>query len=215
MSQHIASFIDHTLLSAISTRKDIIKLCREGNEWECACVCVNPYFVELAAKELKGSLCKVTTVVGFPLGQNLLATKVFEIKKALEDGADEIDMVINISALKEGLIEDVLEELSAARLACKTHILKVIIETAYLTDAQKQSACELIIQSGADFVKTSTGFAPHGALIEDVKLLRTLVGSKVGIKASGGICTLEVAKSMLHAGASRIGCSHTEAIIFG
>jgi deoxyribose-phosphate aldolase len=171
--------------------------------------------VELAARELKGSLCKITTVVGFPLGQNLLATKVFEIKKAVEDGADEIDMVMNISALKEGLLDDVLEEVSATRLACTTHILKVIIETAYLTDAQKQTACELIIQAGADFVKTSTGFAQQGALVEDVKLLRTLVGSKIGVKASGGIRNLEIAKSMLQAGASRLGCSHTEAIIFG
>lgn len=213
MQSHIASFIDHTLLSPIARQKEILTLCRQGSQWGCASVCVHPYFVELAAKELQGSLCKVTTVVGFPLGQNHLATKVFETKKAIDDGADEIDVVLNISALKEGLDAFVLEELCAIREASGMHLLKVIIETAYLSNQEKRLACELVMQAGADYVKTSTGFASLGATLEDVELLRTLVGSKIGVKASGGIRSLEMAKNMLKAGASRLGCSHTEAIL--
>jgi deoxyribose-phosphate aldolase len=215
MQKSIASFIDHTILSPVAKKEDIISACQQADMWGCASVCIHPYFVKLATKELQGSLCKVTTVVGFPLGQNCFPTKVFETKKALEEGADEIDVVLNISALKQGLDSFVLDELCSIKEASNFHIVKVIIETAYLADHEKKLACELILRSGADFVKTSTGFAKFGATVDDVLLLRKLVGSKIGVKASGGIGTLEVAESMLRAGASRIGCSQTEAIVFG
>lgn len=214
MHYQLASFIDHTLLSPIASHEQIIQLCHEGAMWKCASVCVHPYFVPLAIKELTGSACKVSTVVGFPLGQNMQQIKITEAKRALDDGADELDIVMNLSALKEGLVDVVLEELSALRQVASTSVLKVILETALLTDKEKQLACELALESGADFVKTSTGFAKAGATIEDVDLLRTCVGVKMGVKASGGIHTFESAKKMLAAGASRLGCSQTRAILF-
>jgi len=214
MHYEMASFIDHTLLSPIASHEQIMQLCYEGATWKCASVCVHPYFVPLAVKELKGSACKVTTVVGFPLGQNMKQIKLIEAKRALDDGAEELDVVMNLSALKEGLVDVVLEELSALRLASGVNVLKVIIETALLTDKEKHVACDLVLESGADFVKTSTGFAKVGATAEDVQLLRTCVGARIGVKASGEIHTFESAKKMLAAGASRLGCSQTRAILF-
>lgn len=213
--KNIASCIDHTLLQPTAKQADIIKLCQEGHDWGCASVCVHPCYVQLAAKQLVGSLCKVTTVIGFPLGMQHQRVKVFETEQALADGADEIDVVINIGAVKDKSYQLVFNELCSIRHISVFHTMKVILETAYLTDSEKQKVCQLILDSGADFVKTSTGFAPSGATFEDVHLLRTIVGTKIGVKASGGIRNLEIAQRMIQAGASRLGCSHTQEILFG
>lgn len=209
----IASIIDHTLLKPNATKNDIIKLCEEAKKYRFFSVCVNPWYVKFVSKLLENTKIKVSTVVGFPLGANTTEVKVFEAKKALEDGADEIDMVINITALKSSEYDLVLKDIEAVRDITTGKVLKVIIETAYLTTEEKIKVCELAKEAKVDFVKTSTGFAPSGATVEDVTLVKKIVGDGIGVKASGGIRTLQDVINMLEAGATRIGTSSSVEII--
>ena len=206
-------YIDHTLLKADASIAAIKKLCAEAKEYDFASVCVNPGFVKLCAEELKGTDVKVCTVVGFPLGATSTESKVFETKQAVKDGATEIDMVINISRLKDGDDEYVLEEIRKIRKACKGNVLKVIIETCLLTDEEKIRVCKLAKKAKATFVKTSTGFSTGGATVHDVKLMRKAVGKKMGVKASGGVRTAEDFLAMIKAGATRVGASAGIAIM--
>jgi deoxyribose-phosphate aldolase len=205
----IAALIDHTLLKPEATEADIRKICGEAREYGFASVCVNPYWVPVVAKELAGSAVKVCTVVGFPLGASVAEIKAAETTKALADGAQEIDMVINIGELRGGNLRAVSDEIGSVVQVShsKSALVKVILETALLTDEQKIEACRLSKDAGAEFVKTSTGFGPHGATIEDVALMRKAVGAGMGVKASGGIRTLEDLRKMVAAGATRIGTS--------
>lgn len=200
-------YIDHTLLKAEATSKDIEKLCKEARKYKFMSVCVNPCFIPLCKELLKGSEVKICTVVGFPLGMMSAASKAFETKQALLEGADEIDMVINIGRLKEGNLDYVKQEIASLKAICKEHVLKVIIETCLLTDEEKVTACKLAKEAGADFVKTSTGFSKWGAKKEDIELMRKAVGPEMGVKASGGISNFEEMKQMIDAGATRIGTS--------
>ncbi len=204
---NIAKYIDHTILKPIAQRKDIEKLCNEAKEYSFASVCVNPCWVAYASELLKGSSVKVCTVIGFPLGANDSVVKAFEAKHAIEQGASEVDMVINIGALKAGEYDLVKKDIQAVREASAGKILKVIIETSYLTDEEKQRVCKICAEVGADFVKTSTGFSDGGATTQDVALMAASAGSKVKVKASGGIRTREDALKMIEAGASRLGTS--------
>lgn len=204
---NIAKYIDHTILKPIAQRKDIEKLCSEAKEYNFASVCVNPCWVSYASKLLEGSSVKVCTVIGFPLGANDSAVKAFEAKRAIEQGASEVDMVINIGALKAGEYDIVKKDIQAVREASAGKILKVIIETSYLTDEEKQKVCKICADVGADFVKTSTGFSDGGATTHDVALMAKAAGDKVKVKASGGIRTREDALKMIEAGASRLGTS--------
>jgi deoxyribose-phosphate aldolase len=215
VGKEIAPLIDHTLLKANATQEEIVKLCEEARKYGFASVCVNPAYVSLCKQLLKGTNVKVCTVVGFPLGATTPTVKAIEAKEAVANGADEVDMVINIGALKSGNYQLVLDDIKAVREATRGKILKVIIETAYLTKEEKIKACELAKQAGADFVKTSTGFGPSGATAEDVALMKSVVGPKIGVKASGGIRTLEDAVKMVKAGATRIGASASVAIVKG
>lgn len=202
-----AKYIDHTNLKATATKKDIANLCSEANYYHFKSVCVNPANVELAHELLAGSDVLVCTVIGFPLGANTSEVKAFEVTKAIADGADEVDMVINIAALKEKNYDLVLKDIKAVVDAANGVLVKVIIETCYLNDEEKVMACKLAKEAGADFVKTSTGFGTDGAKIEDIKLMRETVGNEMGVKASGGIRTKEDFLKMIEAGASRVGCS--------
>lgn len=202
---NIAKYIDHTVLKAFATKQDIEKLCAEAKEYNFASVCVNPVWVSYAAQLLKGSGVDVCTVIGFPLGANDSAIKAQEAALAIKQGAGEVDMVINIGALKGGDLAAVKADIVAVREASKGVILKVIIETSYLTDEEKVAVCKICGQVGADFVKTSTGFSDKGATEHDVKLMAQASGMKV--KASGGIKTKEDALKMIEAGASRLGTS--------
>ena len=202
---NLASYIDHTLLKPTATKEDILKLCAEAKQYRFASVCVNPCWVKLCAEELKGSGVNVCTVIGFPLGANTSEIKAQEAALAIKQGATEVDMVINIGALKEGNQEQVYQDILAVRKASEGKVLKVIIETSYLTDEEKKTACKLSAKAGADFVKTSTGFSSAGATAEDVKLMKEASGIKV--KASGGVRTKEDALKMIEAGASRLGAS--------
>ena len=188
------------------------KICEEAKEYDFMSVCVNSYYTAYVAQQLKGTDVKVCTVVGFPLGQMSTRAKAAETAIAVEDGAQEIDMVINVGALKDKLYDVVLSDIREVKKACGNALLKVIIETCLLTDEEKVKACELAKEAGADFVKTSTGFSTGGAKAEDVALMRKTVGSDMGVKASGGIRDKETAESMLKAGASRLGTSATIAI---
>lgn len=209
----IAKYIDHTLLKADAQRQEVIDLCSEAKEYGFFSVCINPSFIELSKKELTGSDVKVCTVIGFPLGASTSETKAFETKDAIEKGADEVDMVINISRLKEKDYDYVLSDIkSVVDSAQKKALVKVIIETCLLTDEEKVKACELAKQAGADFVKTSTGFSVSGATKEDIVLMRNTVGQEMGVKASGGVRTYEDAVLMIQSGASRIGASASVAI---
>lgn len=213
---NIASYIDHTLLKPESTKEQVIQLCKEAAEYEFASVCVNPSYVETAAAELKSSKVKVCTVIGFPLGASTSQTKAFETKDAIEKGAEEIDMVVNIGAIKSGDSELVKADIQAVVEAAKGKaIVKVIIEASLLTDEEKVLASRLSKEAGADFVKTSTGFSTGGATIEDVKLMRETVGAELGVKASGGVRSLEDVQGMIDAGASRIGASSGVQIMQG
>jgi deoxyribose-phosphate aldolase len=205
--------IDHTLLKPDATRQEIEALCREAAQFKFATVCVNPTWVATAARLLTGSGVGVCSVVGFPLGAMPSTVKAIETTEAVAAGAEEIDMVIPVGALKEGRRDVVLADIVAVRAACKDQVLKVIIETCLLTDAEKRLACELSVQAGADFVKTSTGFSTSGATIEDVALMRSVVGPSLGVKASGGVRTLEAAHAMIAAGANRIGTSSGIALV--
>lgn len=203
---------DHTILKADATREMVERVCREAREHHFMSVCVNSYYTGFVADELQGSDVRVCTVVGFPLGQMSTKAKVAETRIAVEDGADEIDMVINVGALKGGDDAVVFEDIRAVREACKGKVLKVIIETCLLNEEEKVRACRLAMEAKADFVKTSTGFSTGGATKEDVALMRKTVGDTMGVKASGGIRDKEKAVEMLEAGADRLGTSATIAI---
>ncbi len=207
--KQIAGLIDHTLLKPEATGADISRICGEAREYGFASVCVNPYWARVVARELEGSAAKVCAVVGFPLGASTTGTKIVETANAVGDGAREIDMVLNIGELRAGNLVAVSSEIGTI-VACAHQngaIVKVILETALLDDEQKITACRLSKEAGADFVKTSTGFGPGGATVEDVALMRKTVGPDMGVKASGGIRTLEDLRKMVAAGATRIGTS--------
>lgn len=205
--------IDHTILNADATKEAVIKVIDEAKKYEFASVCLEPCWVSLAAERLKDSSVKVCTVIGFPLGANTKTVKAFEAKEAVDNGADEVDMVLNIGALKSGDDAMVLEDMKAVREAAKDAVVKVILETCLLTDDEKKKACALAKEAGLDFVKTSTGFSTAGATVEDVKLMRDAVGDTMGVKASGGIRDTKTAEAMIAAGATRIGASKSIAII--
>lgn len=212
---NISRYIDHTVLKATTTSEDIKKLCEEAKKYNFYSVCVNGAYVELAKKNLIGSDVKIAAVVGFPLGAMTKSAKVFEAKEAIENGASEIDMVINVGKLIEGDYSYVENEIREIKEAIGNNVLKVIIETCYLTDEQKKIACELSLNAKADFVKTSTGFGTGGATIEDVKLMKDVVKDKAEVKASGGIKNLETAKKYIEIGATRLGTSSGVEIIEG
>jgi deoxyribose-phosphate aldolase len=205
----VAALIDHTLLKPDATASDIGRLCAEAREWSFASVCVNPYWVAACSEILTGGTSRVCTVLGFPLGANLMQIKAAEARAALDQGATELDVVQNIGALRSGQYDFVRDEIrELADLAhSRNAILKVILENCLLTDDQKVTSCILALDGGADFVKTSTGFSTSGATIPDVKLMCRTVDSKAGVKASGGVRSLEALRQMVRAGASRIGTS--------
>ena len=205
----IAALIDHTLLKPEATGKDVERLCLEALQYRFACVCVNPYWVPLVAAKLHGSSVKTCSVIGFPLGAATTVNKAAEAAEAASTGAQEIDMVINVGELRSGHYDIVREDIAAVVHAARLNnaIVKVILEIALLTDPQKTTACLLSKEAGAAFVKTSTGFGPAGATVEDVALMRRVVGPSIGVKASGGIRTLEDLQNMVAAGASRVGAS--------
>ena len=205
--------IDHTLLKQDATPEQIITLCEEAKKFDFMSVCVNPAYVPLAAKCLEGSSVKVCTVIGFPLGMNLTRTKVEEAELAIKEGADEIDMVINVGMLKAGHDQYVEEEIRELKAVAGQKVLKVIIETCLLTDEEKVRACIASKNAGADFVKTSTGFSTGGATVHDVALMRKTVGPEMGVKASGGVRTHEDLLAMVEAGATRIGTSNGTKIL--
>lgn len=211
--KNIAGLIDHTLLKAAATAKEIEEYCRQAVEHRFAAVCVNPCYVKLVAEKLKGTEVKVCTVVGFPLGANTPEVKAYEAAQAVAEGAVEVDMVINIGALKEGKLGYVEEEIRQVVQAAQGALVKVIIETCYLSDEEKVLACLAAQRAGAHFVKTSTGFGTGGATVEDVALLKKTVGSRMGVKASGGIKNIKDAEKMLAAGADRIGTSSGIALL--
>lgn len=205
--------IDHTLLKPDATPEEIITLCEEAKQYDFMSVCVNPSYVPLAFDTLKGSDVKVCTVIGFPLGMNLTKTKIEEAELAINEGADEIDMVINIGMLKAGHDHYVEEEIRLLKQTAGSKVLKVIIETCLLTDEEKVRACLLSKNAGADFVKTSTGFSKGGATTHDVALMRETVGPDMGVKASGGVRTHDDLLAMVNSGATRIGTSKGKEII--
>ena len=214
-SNSIAGMIDHTLLKANATQEEVGKLCEEARKYRFASVCVNPGYVAMSARLLKGSCVKVCTVIGFPLGSTTPTVKAIEARDAIANGAEEIDMVINIGALKSGNDHMVLEDIKAVREATRGRVLKVIIETSYLTRDEKIRACKMAKQAGADFVKTSTGFGSGGATVDDVALMREVVGPDMGVKASGGIKDAKAAQDLIKAGATRLGTSASIAIVSG
>ncbi len=209
-------YFDHTILKPEATKAAVEKICREALAHGFASVCVNEFYTSYVAELLRGSGVKVCTVVGFPLGMTSTKVKCFETDCAVDEGAQEIDMVINVGALKDKDYDYVQSDIAQVKAACKGKaILKVIIETCLLTEDEKVKACELAMAAGADFVKTSTGFSTGGATAEDVALMRAVVGDQLGVKASGGIRDRETAEKMLAAGASRLGTSATVAIVGG
>ncbi|MCL1996365.1 MAG: deoxyribose-phosphate aldolase [Defluviitaleaceae bacterium] len=213
----INRLIDHTLLKPTATKEEIINLCKEAKDNNFISVCVNASYVGLCSDLLRGFDVKVCTVVGFPLGATTTATKVFEATEAIENGATEIDMVINNGALKSGNWDYVKKDIKhiAEAVQTKGALLKVIIETCLLTDEEKVHVCEICKEIGVDFVKTSTGFSTSGATVEDVALMRKTVGSDMGVKASGGVRDAKTAKEMIEAGATRLGTSSGVAIMEG
>ncbi|MGI5966519.1 MULTISPECIES: deoxyribose-phosphate aldolase [Anaerotruncus] len=211
----IAKMCDHTLLKAFAEDGQIEKLCNEAKEYHFASVCVNPCYVAKAAELLKGTGVNICTVIGFPLGANTPETKAFETKDAIAKGATEVDMVINVGALKSGRTDDVYNDIKAVVDAANGTLTKVIIETCYLTDEEKVAVCKLAQKAGADFVKTSTGFGTGGANAHDVKLMKDTVGDTMKVKASGGMRTYEDVVPVLEAGADRLGVSASIAICEG
>ncbi len=212
--EEILSKCDHTLLLQTSTWEQIKKICDEGMKYATASVCIPPSFVK-QAKEYVGDKLAICTVIGFPNGYNTTAVKVFETKDAIQNGADEIDMVINIGKLREGLDSEVEEEIRQLKEACGEHILKVIIETCLLTEEEKIRTCKIVSAAGADYIKTSTGFSKAGATLEDVRLMRENVAKEVKVKAAGGISGLEDADEFLSAGADRLGTSRVVKAVQG
>jgi len=216
MNSQIAKMIDHTLLKADATKEQVKTLCEEAKQYSFASVCVNPTWVQYASELLAGTEVKVCTVIGFPLGATTSATKAFETTNAIENGATEVDMVINIGALKDKNYDLVKEDIKAVVDAAKGKALtKVIIETSLLNDEEKEKACVLAVEAGTDFVKTSTGFSTGGATVEDIALMRKTVGPDIGVKASGGVRSSEDTEKMIAAGATRIGASSGVAIVNG
>ena len=211
----INQYIDHTLLKPESTQEQIDHLLSEAVEYQFASVCVNPTWVAHCAKTLAGTGVKVCTVVGFPFGANTSSVKAFETKDAIANGADEIDMVINVGQLKSGQYEVVKADIRAVVEASQDKLVKVIIETCLLTNDEKVKACQLAVSAGADFVKTSTGFSAAGATVEDIVLMRETVGPNIGVKAAGGARSYEDAEAFIEAGATRIGTSSGVAIVSG
>ena len=215
-NKEIAKLIDHTLLKADATEKEIVKLCAEAKEYNFASVCVNPAMVKLASEELKDCDVDVCTVIGFPLGATTSDVKAFETESTIKNGATEVDMVINIGKLKDRDLEYVKNDIKAVVEAAKGKALvKVIIETCLLTDEEKVIVCQLAKEAGADFVKTSTGFSTGGATAHDIDLMRKTVGSEMGVKASGVVRTTQDAMIMIENGATRIGASASIAIVTG
>ncbi|MDA9470827.1 deoxyribose-phosphate aldolase [Enterococcus sp. 5H] len=212
---NIAKMIDHTALKPETTKEMIVKLCQEAKEYQFASVCVNPYWVQLSSNELKGTGIDVCTVIGFPLGANTSETKAFETKNAIANGATEVDMVINVGALKSGDLDTVEADIRAVVEASGDVLVKVILETCLLTKEEIVKVSELSVKAGADFVKTSTGFSTGGATAEDIALMRKTVGPDIGVKASGGVRTNEDVMVMIEAGASRIGASAGVSIVSG
>lgn len=211
----IAKYIDHTLLRADASKEDIIKICEEAKKFNFYSVCLNSSYVSLAKKSLEGSEVKICSVIGFPLGMMTKETKVFEAKNAVENGADEIDMVMNVGLLKDGKEDEVYQEIKEIKEAIGDRILKVIIETCYLTNKEKIKACELSIKANADFVKTSTGFGTGGATFQDVDLMLKVVDGKAKVKASGGVRDIETAKEYIELGVSRLGTSSGVKLVQG
>ncbi|MET3942037.1 deoxyribose-phosphate aldolase [Paenibacillus sp. PvP094] len=212
----LAKMIDHTLLRADATQSEINQLTEEAKQYQFASVCVNPGWVSYAAEQLQGSGVDICTVIGFPLGASTSETKAFETTDAIAKGATEVDMVINISALKDGKDEYVEQDIRAVvEAAAGKALVKVIIETCLLTDEEKVRACQAAVRAGADFVKTSTGFSTGGATPEDIALMRRTVGPDMGVKASGGVRSLEDMQKMIEAGATRIGASSGVKIMQG
>ena len=212
---NLNQFIDHTILKPEATQAKVEQIIDEAIKYDFASVCINPTWVKLAAEKLQGHKSNVCTVIGFPLGANTSTLKAFEAKEAISNGADEIDMVINIGAAKAGNWDLVESDIAAVNAVKDGHILKVIIETCLLTDDEKVQACLAAKKAGADFVKTSTGFSTGGATVADVALMRKTVGPDMGVKASGGIHDAADAKAMIEAGATRLGCSAGVAIMEG
>jgi deoxyribose-phosphate aldolase len=210
-------YIDHTLLKPEASFEQISKLCHEAREYDFYSVCVNSYYVRKTVNLLQGSNTLVCTVVGFPLGASTMETKRFEAMKAIAEGAKEIDMVMNISAIKSGDLQYVVDDMSSLAKICHQQgaILKVILETSLLTEDEKRRACELAVKAQVDFVKTSTGFAGGGATVADVQLMRSVVGKEMGVKASGGIRDAATAQQMITAGATRLGTSASVEIVKG
>jgi deoxyribose-phosphate aldolase len=217
MTQNVARMIDHTLLKSDATKEEIVKLVNEAKQYKFASVCINPVWVKTAAELLADTPdVKVCTVIGFPLGATTTETKAFEAKNAVDNGATEVDMVINIAALKDKQDDLVEQDIHAVVEAVQGKALtKVIIETCLLTDEEKIRACKLAVKTGADFVKTSTGFSTGGATVADIQLMRKTVGPETGVKASGGVRSREDALAMIAAGATRIGASAGIAIVKG
>lgn len=211
--KQMAAMIDHTILKAVATRQDVEKLCAEAVAHGFASVCVNPIHVPLAAKLLAGSSVEVCTVVGFPLGATSYKIKAQEAAWAVQEGATEVDMVIDVGAAKEGRFDDVEADIAGVVAASKPAIVKVILEVCYLTEDEIVSCCKAAVRSGAHFVKTSTGFGDGGATVEAVSLMRKIVGPDIGVKAAGGIRSAKDALAMVEAGANRIGCSAGLAIM--
>ena len=213
--EELAGYIDHTLLATNATKDKVVQLCQEAKQHAFASVCVNSCWTATCAHLLKNSSVKVCTVVGFPLGAMKSESKAFEAKSAIADGAQEIDMVINVGWLKEGRLDAVEQDIRLVKEACGDKLLKVIIETCLLSDEEKRTACELAVKAKADYVKTSTGFSTGGATEQDVALMRSVVGEALGVKASGGVRSFETAVAMISSGATRLGTSSGIAIIQG
>lgn len=213
-TQEILRHVDHTQLKAYATWEDIVKLCDEAIEFRTASVCVPPAYIR-RIHETYGDKVNICTVVGFPLGYSVTEAKVAEVRQALADGCNEIDMVINISDVKNGLYEKVEEEIRALKKECGEHILKVIIETCYLTEEEKIAMCRAVTNAGADYIKTSTGFGTGGATREDVELFKKYIGPEVKIKAAGGVSTMEDLEGFLELGCERIGTSRAVGLCKG
>lgn len=209
----VAKLIDHSLLRADAQEKDIERLCKEAEDYGFFSVCVHPYFVKTTKKILAGSDTKLTTVIGFPLGVTLTSVKIFEAMECVQEGAQELDIVMNIGAAKAGRWDVVEREISGLLMATPETVHKIIIETHYLTDEEKVKASLIVMGTGAEFIKTSTGFAPGGATVKDIVMIKTVTNGEIGIKAAGGIRTLKDAMELIKAGATRIGTSHGVEII--